>query len=135
MATSKKPNIWVETSEDVIYINKMPGAGNPPHDLLLTLRVHWPTRSIWQGKCSSAKRFDFFVSKDGKEVWRWSAGKMFAQMETPIQIPGGNPKTFATEIWSIDPKSIRDEGLYVVGATFEATGDQAFTEIEIRFAV
>ncbi len=29
---------------------------------------------------SSAQKYDFIVSKEGHEVWRWSSGRMFAQV-------------------------------------------------------
>jgi hypothetical protein len=29
---------------------------------------------------SSAKKYDFIVSKSGREVWRWSSGKLFSQV-------------------------------------------------------
>jgi len=44
---------------------------------------------------SSAKRYDFAAyDSDGNLVWRWSAGQMFAQAITPLELEPGEEVIF-----------------------------------------
>lgn len=47
---------------------------------------------------SSGQQFDFAVTANGREIWRWSAGKAFIQMLTSITLAPGEKKTF-TAAW------------------------------------
>jgi len=47
---------------------------------------------------SSAQRYDFIVQRDGKEIWRWSRGRVFAMLAAEIPIEPGESLTF-TESW------------------------------------
>jgi len=42
----------------------------------------------------SGQRYDFIVSRDGREVWRWSADKMFTQALTTITLGPDETITF-----------------------------------------
>ena len=47
----------------------------------------------------SSQTHDFAVSAGaGDEVWRWSAGRMFAQMLTEVTLAAGESRTFS-ETW------------------------------------
>jgi hypothetical protein len=46
----------------------------------------------------SSQLYDFTVLKEGAEVWRWSAGRMFLAVLTPLTIPPGRTRAF-TETW------------------------------------
>lgn len=63
---------------------------------------------------SSGKRYDFYVTKDGREVWRWSQGRAFIQALTTEVIPGAVGKRY-TETWQ--PQS---PGTYTAHAVVEA---------------
>lgn len=47
---------------------------------------------------TSSKKFDFVVSQSGSEVWRWSSGRMFAQVILDQVIDFGGSIRF-TEVW------------------------------------
>jgi hypothetical protein len=65
---------------------------------------------------SDAQESDLVVEDtDGTEVWRWSAGRMFAQMLQQKGIPPGGTLTYDFE-WE-PPES----GKYEATATLEAT--------------
>ena len=46
----------------------------------------------------SSQLYDFTVLKDGTEVWRWSAGRMFLTVLTDLTIQPGETRAF-TEAW------------------------------------
>lgn len=46
-----------------------------------------------------AGKADFAVYRDGEEVWRWSDGKMFAQVLQPAQFEPGEETVFE-ETWA-----------------------------------
>jgi hypothetical protein len=47
----------------------------------------------------TSQTYDFaVVGEAGREVWRWSAGRMFAQMLTEVALAPGESKTFS-ETW------------------------------------
>lgn len=47
---------------------------------------------------SSGQQYDFMVSMSGREVWRWSSGRVFIQALTSITLSPGEKKTF-TATW------------------------------------
>jgi len=47
---------------------------------------------------TSAQRYDFIILKEGKEVWRWSNGKMFAMVLDNLRLEPGEGLTY-TETW------------------------------------
>jgi hypothetical protein len=61
-----------------------------------------------------ARRADFAVFEDGDEVWRWSDGRMFAQVIETATLDPGESTTYAGT-WE-EPRS----GTYVVRATLRA---------------
>ena len=63
----------------------------------------------------NACRADFAVYADGEEVWRYSDGRMFAQMITEAELQPGESATFE-ETWP-DP----DPGDYTAEATLRVT--------------
>jgi len=126
-------NVTLETKPEVVWVNKMPPGPNPPQFLELAMSVEWPYRSIWEGYCPTAQLYDFWIELDGKPVLRWSDGKVFAQVITPVRIPGGSPCEF-TEVWKIDPAAITVEGVYTAYCLFIASGQEAKAEFEMKFA-
>lgn len=47
---------------------------------------------------SSGQQYDFRITLNGQEVWRWSAGRVFIQMLTSLTLKPGEKKTF-TAAW------------------------------------
>jgi len=70
-----------------------------------------------------ACRADFAVYADGEEVWRYSDGRMFAQMITEAELQPGESATFE-ETWP-DP----DPGDYTAEATLRVTDHEVTARI------
>lgn len=104
---------------EALTVNIMPPEPRPK-PFKLALEVTWPWRSIWQGVCPTALTADFWVDYQGKTIWRWSQGQTFAQVETPVEIPGAAPVSFPV-IWMVDPQVVYHEGIYTVHAVFVAS--------------
>ena len=49
----------------------------------------------------SGQRYDFWVSKGDRKVWRWSEGKAFTQAIVTEALPGQTGKPY-TEVWRPD---------------------------------
>lgn len=47
----------------------------------------------------SAQLYDFWIERDGREVWRWSADRAFAAVVTEVEIPVGETRIFR-ETWT-----------------------------------
>lgn len=133
MAEEHKLKLELKSNPDVLWVNKMPPGPNPPQYLELAMSVEWPYRSIWTGQCPTSQIYDFWIELDGQPVWRWSEGKMFASVITPVRIPGGSPHEFC-EVWKVDPAAIEAECIYTAYCLFIASGQEAKAEFEIRFA-
>jgi hypothetical protein len=59
---------------------------------------------------TGGQSFDFVVSRDAQEVWRWSAGRMFAQGVRSEPLAPGETRTY-TAVWA---PATRVPGPYVV---------------------
>ena len=46
----------------------------------------------------NAQLYDFWIEHEGREVWRWSAGRVFATVVTEVEIPIGETRVFR-ETW------------------------------------
>lgn len=116
-----------------LWINKMPPSPQEPPTLDIAFEVTWPNRSVWEGTCPTTQQLDFFIIRRDFENLTWSEGLVFAQVETPIFIPG--PSSIVYKInWVLDPARFTDEGAYILEATFIATGHKETQNLEIKFA-
>lgn len=50
----------------------------------------------------SGQTHDFAVSRDGRELWRWSADRGFTQAMQVLTLPPGGTSTFS-ERWTVPP--------------------------------
>ena len=70
--------------------------------VVLVVAVRNPTDAPQRLSLTTAQTHDFTIStRDGREVWRWSAGRRFAQMLTEIALSPGEEKSFRGT-WSPD---------------------------------
>ncbi len=129
-----KLEIVLKTGTDILWINKMPGEAKPSECMDLAMLVQWPFRSIWRGQCPTTQIYDFWVEYSGIPMWRWSDGKVFAEVITPVSIPGGSEFHEFVEIWKINPDDIVSEGIYTARALFVASRQEVTKDFEIRFA-
>jgi len=118
---------------EVLWVNKMPGPGPEKQYMPLTLIVEWPYRSIWHGTCPTSQIYDFMIEKDGKTIWKWSDGRVFLQVITPVIIPGGRPIEYPV-VWEFSPDEIKEEGTYTAKSLFIASNQTVEKEFEIKFA-
>lgn len=125
--------VIVTPGSDVLWIDKMPPGSQRQQCMTLTLRVKWPYRSIWEGLCPTTQLYDFSIELKDKTIWRWSEGRVFAQVLTPVNIPGADWIDY-TEVWVCNPDAIQDEGTYTVRSLFMASGQDVTENFEIKFA-
>lgn len=130
----KMLEVELKTGTDTLWINKMPGGSQPAQCMDLGLLVKWPYRSIWRGQCPTTQIYEFWIVYNGKPIWTWSEGKVFAEVVTPVDIPGGSEFHEFAEVWKINSDTIVSEGLYTARALFVASGQEVSKEFEIRFA-
>jgi hypothetical protein len=82
----------------------------------LTLRLVNNGGTAAELEYPSAQRYDFWVTRGAKEVWRWSEGRVFAQELTRQTIEGQSGTSFA-ETWTAS-----SPGAYVAHAELKASG-------------
>ncbi|RCV64089.1 Intracellular proteinase inhibitor [Methanophagales archaeon] len=129
----KRLVVDLKLGTDILWVNKMPPGPQPSQPMDLTLMVKWPYRSIWEGLCPSTQMYDFFIEHEGKTIWTWSQGKVFAQVITPVHIPGGDFHEFP-EVWKVNPEDIVSEGTYTARAIFIASGQEVSKDFEVKMA-
>lgn len=131
--TLQKLQVALILEDDTLWIDKMPGSANTEQTMALTLSVTWPFRSIWESQCPTTQRHDFWIEYQGNTLWRWSDGQVFADVITPVKIPGGSPHKF-TEVWPVNTAAITDEGIYTAHAVHIASGITVSDTFKIKFA-
>jgi hypothetical protein len=61
---------------------------------VLALRVRNASEAARSLELPSAQLYDFAVFADGRELWRWSRGRRFAQMLTELRFEAGEEKVW-----------------------------------------
>ena len=133
-AEEKRLEIVLKLGTDILWVNKMPAGSQPSQCMDLTLLVKWPYRSIWEGRCPTTQIYEFSIEHKNKTIWKWGDGKVFAQVITPVYIPGSSDFHEFTEVWKINPDDIVSEGTYTARALFIASGQQVSKDFDIKFA-
>lgn len=82
----------------------------------LTLKLVNNSGTPAELKFSSGQKYDFWITTDGDDVWRWSEGKAFTQAFVEESIPGQSGVTY-TESWTPDAP-----GTYTVHGELKAEG-------------
>lgn len=75
----------------------------------LTLAVTNPGPAPVTLTAPTSQLYDFIVLKDGVEVWRWSAGRMFLTVLTELTIAPGETRAFS-EVWDQQDREGRPVG-------------------------
>jgi len=94
MMTNMTSTGW---SEETNYISKGFGLSiatdkavyHPTEPITITLVIFNHTEDTLTFTFTSSKRYDFFIRREEKEIWRWSADKLFAQMMGKERIESG----------------------------------------------
>lgn len=129
-----KLEVDLKLETDTLWINKMPGDSHPSQAMDLSLLVKWPYRSIWEGRCPTSQLYEFSIEYNNEVLWKWSDGRVFSQVITPVIIPGGSEFHEFFEVWKISPTDIKCEGTYTAHVFFVASGQEASKDFEIKFA-
>jgi hypothetical protein len=66
--------------------------------VVLVLRVRNTSEAARTLELPSAQPYDFAVFAEGGEVWRWSRGRMFAQMLTELRFEPGEEKVWREKL-------------------------------------
>ena len=105
-------------------------AYRPGEPITLALQVRNPSRHSITLEFATAQRYDFVIERlDGKEVWRWSADQMFAQLLGEQVVPSSWAADYGEQFTgSLAPGTYRLRGILTT------TGDQraAATEFVVR---
>lgn len=64
----------------------------------MTLTITNPSRESFRTSLRSAQTYDFIVTKDGREIWRWSFDRMFAQALRDLEVKPGKMLSYQ-ETW------------------------------------
>ena len=98
--------------------------------ITINLTVFNYTKDTVSFTFTSSQRYDFFVSKEGKEIWRWSSGKVFAQVIGEEKIKPGESLTYEETYL---PKIKFSPGTYQVKGVFTSKDPlEATIYIQIR---
>lgn len=120
--------------DDPLWVNKMPPLNlRKEQEQRLTLRVAWAGPGAWEGQAPTAQLHDFTIERGGALLWRWSEGRVFAQVVTPVRIEAGKALEFSGA-WRFHPSEIESEGTYTARAVFVPTGQETTRDFEVRFA-
>ena len=98
-----EPPAW----EAVLELQREDGraseAFEPGEGVVLVVALRNPTQAPIQLSLATAQTHDFRIAAaDGREVWRWSDGRRFAQMLTELVLAPGEERRFQ-ETWRPDP--------------------------------
>lgn len=77
------------------------GCGDP---VTMTLSVKNVGNASKKLDFPSGQRYDFTVTRGGKEIWRWSAGRMFIQAFTSLTLVPGETANFKETWQQVDSK-------------------------------
>ncbi len=69
-----------------------------PDSVRFVLQVTNPTTAPVRLTFPSGMTHDFVVREGTRELWRWSAGRMFVQSVVSIALPAGETRSYA-EVW------------------------------------
>ena len=101
--------------------------------VVLALRVRNTSEAARSLELPSAQLYDFAVFADGREVWRWSRGRMFAQMLTQLRFEPGEEKVWRETLGPtagadtpLSPGRYRAEGSFRALGGFEVRAVREF---------
>jgi len=125
-------NVQLKPESPEIWLNKMPPSPSP-RPFALMLAVTCRPDDDWSGVCPTSQLYDFTVELGGHTIWRWSDGRVFLPVLTPVMMPAGATFTYS-ETWIIVPENISEEGMYTLRGLYIPSGQEAQAEVRIRFA-
>ena len=94
--TTLAPRIIGGSLEVSVYTDK--GEYAPAENITLYLKFHNIGTATMEFNFADGQKYDYFVSKNGTEVWKWSHGKSFIQMLTSFLLVPGSTEVFSV-VW------------------------------------
>ena len=85
--------------------------------IIMTLTVTNKSKETFHYSFRSSQVYDFIVREDNKEIWRWLADMVFAQVITEFTLAPGKSESFE-EIW----EQIDNEGKNVSTGKYQVIG-------------
>ncbi|MEW6230637.1 MAG: BsuPI-related putative proteinase inhibitor, partial [Bacillota bacterium] len=80
----------------------------------------------------SSQRFDFIVTRAGREIWRWSAGRFFTFAIERVTLPPGQNLVFMQTWNQVTNEGVPvPPGVYTITAVNTGTGVRLSLQIEI----
>jgi hypothetical protein len=117
-----------------IHINRMPGPIPPrSYSETFTFVVANTYRTDYGGSAPTCQTFDVeIVSIDSpnQPLWKWSKGKKFCQLVTPVVIPAGKDWK-KTVIWKFTTAGVKDGKYRAIGYFVPTQNRTASVEFEI----
>jgi intracellular proteinase inhibitor BsuPI len=77
----------------------VPGRAKPGQSVRLTIRLVNNAGKQTALTFPTSQKYDFWVTAGGREIWRWSSGRMFTQDVTHQELEGQTGTAFA-ESWT-----------------------------------
>jgi hypothetical protein len=121
----------VEPKPATLTVDRQPVTRKATEEFTLIVRNE--SRSDFRGQTHTGQLFDFVVhlkGQPGTVSWRYSDGKVFPQMITPVEIDAGKAWERKAD-WEFAISGVTD-GHYTVIATFMATKETATADFEIK---
>jgi hypothetical protein len=81
---------------------------NPGETVAMTLTAKNMSNTTVKLTFLTTQRYDFAVSYQGKELWRWSKGKFFGQVVSSTQLLSGASLTYHVAEYKAAPASSAD---------------------------
>jgi hypothetical protein len=123
-------NVFLETEKTAYQVKE-------PVVMRLTVLAPEGTNDPAQLVFPSAQRYDFIVTKEGREIWYWSRDRVFAMMMDQMVLKPGESLRY-TETWDqrdnegawVPPGSYRVVG--VLKASPEVVSEQVVVDIKVE---
>lgn len=101
----------------------------------MTFTVANRSNKPFQDSFRSAQAYDFIVRKGGKEIWRWSYDRMFAQVLLDVKIDPGKTLSYS-ETWDQrdNAGNFVSAGRYEVVGVLKTTPEKVSSPVTIEIA-
>ena len=97
--------------------------------IVLTFRVENVSTQALRYEFTSTNQHDFAVEEDGRQAWRWTAGRAFGRTITSLKLQPGESKAWS-EIWDQRDNSgeLVGPGVYMVSGVLPVSGGRLVSE-------
>ncbi|HHV62403.1 MAG TPA: LysM peptidoglycan-binding domain-containing protein [Firmicutes bacterium] len=112
----------------ILYTNKaLYEVGEPVRIVLAKVNV---TNQPITLEYRTGQRYDFLITRNDQEIWRWSHGKAFVMVMQTLTLNPGENQTFR-EVWT----QVDNEGRPVRPGTYRLTGWNTATNVKLTLDI